>query len=215
MRRQVFLVWFVIFLIWACYRAYFTLPETIDEFIAKPLIFAGPVIFLVLFKEKKGFRELGFGATLRNVMLDVYIGVILGILFAMQGLLANYVKYGTLSFAIPETIAGSGGILLFLLINTATSITEEILGRGFLYNRLYRTSGNQMGSALISSVLFLLLHLPIVLTRLHLMGTSLLVYPISILILGITNSYLYTLRGSLTLPILVHTFWNMTVALYL
>jgi membrane protease YdiL (CAAX protease family) len=215
MRRQLFLVWFVIFLVWAFYRAYFSLPEVVDEFIAKPLIFVGPVVYLVLFREKKGIGELGFRASPRNIMLDIYIGIILGILFAMQGLLANYVKYGTLAFAIPEAVKGSGGILLFLLINTATSVTEEILGRGFLYNRLFRTSGNQMGSALIGSILFLLLHLPIVLTRLHLMGTSLLVYPISILILGITNSYLFTLRGSLTLPILVHTFWNMTVALYL
>jgi membrane protease YdiL (CAAX protease family) len=215
MRRQLFLVWFVIFLVWAFYRAYFSLPEVVDEFIAKPLIFVGPVLYLILFREKKGIKDLGFGASPRNIMLDIYIGIILGILFAMQGLLANYVKYGTLAFAIPEAVKGSGGILLFLLINTATSVTEEILGRGFLYNRLFRTSGNQMGSALIGSVLFLLLHLPIVLTRLHLMGTSLIVYPISILILGITNSYLFSLRGSLTLPILVHTFWNMTVALYL
>jgi membrane protease YdiL (CAAX protease family) len=215
MRREVFLIWFLIFLIWAFYRAYFSLPEAFDEFIAKPLIFLGPVAYLVFVREKKGIRELGFGASPRNVMLDIYIGVILGILFAMQGLLANYVKYGTLALAVPDAVRGSGGILLFLLINTATSIAEEVLGRGFLYNRLFRTSGNQMGSALISSMLFLLLHLPIMLTRLHLMGASLIVYPISILILGITNCYLFSLRGSLTLPILVHTFWNMTVALYL
>lgn len=84
-----------------------------------------------------------------------------------------------------------------------------------MYKRLYKTTKNQFGSAATSSFLFLLLHVPILFTRLHLTGTSLLVYPISIMLLGITNSYVYSLRGSLVLPILIHAFWNMTVALYL
>ena len=68
---------------------------------------------------------------------------------------------------------------------------------------------------MIASFLFMLLHFPIMFTRLHLTGSALLFYPLSIFLMGVTNSYLYTLRGNLLLPILLHAFWNMTVSLYL
>lgn len=215
MKKQVFIVWFLIFIIWAIYRAYVIQPEWIDEFLVKPLVFAGPVLYLVLVREKKKLDELGLSAKPKDFMLDIYIGVVIGILFALEGIMANYVKNGKISFDPIMAAIGSGGIVSFLLINLSTSVWEEILGRGFLYKRLYQLSNNQMWASTFSSFLFLLLHIPILFTRLHLRGSSLIIYPISIMILSITNCYLFSMRKSLTLPILIHTFWNMTVALYL
>lgn len=215
MKHQVFGVWFIIFLVWAFYRAKFFLPETVDEFLIKPLVFVLPVLYVVIIREKKRLADLGLVPSPKNFFLDLYLGVLIGILFVVEGLLANFLKYGQFSFAPILAVKVSGGIVSFLIINLATSFWEEILARGYLYNRLYQITKNQFGAAFTSSFMFLLLHIPIMFTRLHLMGASLLVYPVSILLLGITNSYLFTLRGSLILPILIHTFWNMTVALYL
>ena len=104
----------------------------------------------------------------------------------------------------------------FLVLSLVTAISEETLGRGFLYNRLFEEGRNQFGAAIISSVLFLLLHVPILFVQLNLTGGSLVVYLISVFLLGVTNCYLFTFRGNrLTVPILVHLFWNATVALYL
>lgn len=215
MKRQVFVVWFIILLVWSFYRAYFRLPETIDEFIIKPLVFAFPVLYLVVFRENKSLATLGLMPGGKSFMVDLYIGIVLGIVFALEGLLANYLKYGTYSFSpLPAVLAG-GGMLSFLFINLATSLWEEILGRGYLYQRLLTVTKNQTHAALTSSFLFFLLHIPILFTQLHLTGISLIVYPVSILLLSIANCYIYSLRGSLVLPILIHTFWNMTVALYL
>lgn len=215
MKHKVFIVWFVIFLVWAFYRASFFFPDWVDEFLIKPLIFVLPVLYVVLKREKKKIADLGLSAKPKVFFADLYIGVVIGVLFALEGLFVNFLKYGMFSFTPILASKLGGGILIFILINLATSVSEEILGRGFLYKRLYKESNNQFGAALTSSFLFLLLHVPILFTRLHLTGTSLIVYPISILLLGITNSYIFSLRGSLTLPILIHTFWNMTVALYL
>lgn len=215
MKHKVFGVWFAIFIVWAFYRAYFVLPEWIDEVLIKPLIFAGPVLYLVLIREKKDLSEVGLSIKLKEFMEDLFLGVILGIVFALEGLLTNYLKYGLLSFGTIEAFKAAGGVVPFLILNLATSISEEILGRGFLFKRLYEISGKQLSAAGVSSFLFLLLHVPIMFTRLHLTGVALLVYPISILLLGIANSYMFNLRKSLVLPILIHTFWNMTVALYL
>lgn len=215
MKRQLFAVWFFIFLIWAFYRAYFRFPEWVDELLVKPLVFVAPVFYIVLVAENKKLDELGLAPSGKSLFLDLYIGVVIGILFAMEGLFANYLKYGQFSFQPILALKLSAGIAPFLFINLITSVWEEILGRGFLYQRLAKITNNQFGAALVSSFLFLLLHIPIMFTQLHLMGVSLLVYPLSILLLGITNSYILSLRGSLVLPILIHTFWNMTVALYL
>jgi membrane protease YdiL (CAAX protease family) len=215
MKRQVIIVWFAVFLLWAFYRAYFINPEWLDELIVKPVFFILPVFFAVLVFEKQTLATLGIAPSLRNFFLDLYAGVVLGILFAFEGIFANYIKNGEIAFAPILASKVSGGMGFFLLLNLATSVSEEILGRGYIYQRLYQASKNQFGAALLSSLLFLLLHVPIMLTQLHLMGTSLILYTVSIFLLGMANSYLYTLRGSLTLPVLVHTFWNMTVALYL
>ncbi len=214
-KHQVFLVWFAIFLVWAIYRAKFYLPETIDEFLVKPLIFVLPVLYVVKMREKEKITSLGLVTTRKNFLEDLYIGVAIGVVFALEGLFANYLKYGKLSFAPILALRLSGGLYMFLLTNFFTSISEEILGRGYLFQRLVKATNNQFGAALTSSFLFLLLHVPIMFTRLKLTGTSLLIYPVSIMILGVTNCYILRSRGSLTLPILIHTFWNMTVALYL
>ena len=215
MKRQVFLVWFLIFLAWAFYRAKFILPEALDELIIKPLIFVVPVLFIVWIKENKPLKNLGLVFRPKAFMVDLYIGVVLGILLAVEGLFANYLKYGRFSFGPIESVLLAGGIGTFLLLNLVTSFSEEVFARGFLYNRLYKATREQFASAVVSSILFALIHLPIMFTRLHLTGNALLFYPLSIFTMGMVNSYLFSLRGSLVLPILVHTFWNMTISLYL
>src|SRR3989338_1170323 len=214
-KRQVFLVWFVIFLIWSFYRAYFNFPEWIDELVVKPVIFAFPILYLVLIREKGDLSELGLKPSPKEFMADLYFGVFLGALFALEGLGANYLKYGNFSFSPSQALKVTSGVGVFFLLNLMTSVWEEILGRGYLYLRLYKITNNQFSASVTSSFLFLLLHIPIMFTRLHLTGSSLIIYPISILLLGITNCYLFSLRGSLPLPILLHAFWNMTVALFL
>ena len=215
MKRQVFILWFLVFVVWAIYRAKVILPESIDEFIVKPLIFVVPPVFLVWVWENKKLKELGLVFEVKKFLTDLYIGVVLGIILAVEGLMANYLKYGKFSFEPVDAVVVAGGIGTFLLINMTTAVSEEILGRGFLYGRLYKATKKQLWSAMIASFLFMLLHFPIMFTRLHLTGSALLFYPLSIFLMGVTNSYLYTLRGNLLLPILLHAFWNMTVSLYL
>lgn len=215
MKRMVFLDWFLIFIVWAIYRAYFTFPEWFDEFLVKPFVFALPVIYVVIDREKKKWSDLGLSFDKSKFFLDIYIGVVIGVLFALEGLVVNYLKYGQFSFTPILASRMVGGVGMFFLLNFVTSISEEILARGYLYNRLNLATRNQLWSAVASNILFLILHIPIMFTRLHLTGMSLILYPLSIFILGITNCYLFSLRKSLTLPILVHAFWNMTVALYL
>lgn len=215
MRRQVFIVWFGIFLAWALFRANFVLSEWVDELLVKPAIFVLPVMGVIIFREKKSLCSLGICPSPKDFLLDLYIGVVIGIIFALEGLFSNYLKHGTFSFAPILAAKTAGGMIYFLLLNLSTSIWEEILGRGYLFKRLYEVTDKLAHSAFTASFLFLLLHIPIIFTRLHLKGSTLIIYICTTILLGITNCYLLSIRKSLTLPILIHTFWNMTVALFL
>lgn len=210
--KRIYILWFLIFLVWSIYRVSFKFPEWVDEMLVKPLVFVLPVIWWVKFREKRSMESVG--VTSRNLFKEIYIGCGIGLLFAFEGFLANYTKYHTFSF-VPISVLAGAGLVPFLVISLFTSTSEEILGRGFVYGRIYEDNRNQFKSALVSSFLFLLLHIPILFTQLNLMGTSLIIYVVSIFLLGLTNSYLYSYRKSLVVPILIHIFWNVTVALYL
>lgn len=210
--KKVYVIWFLILLVWSIYRVYFKLPEWVDEIIVKPLIFVLPVIVWVIYQEKRRLESIGL--SFRNFFKEIYIGLGIGVLFGLEGLVVNYVKYGVFSF-VPLFALSSVGLLPFLLFSLSTSVSEEILGRGFVFGRIFEAEKNLFKSAVISSFMFLLLHIPILFTRLNLMGGAAVVYLVSIFILGLTNSYLYSYRKNLVVPILVHLFWNATIALYL
>ena len=131
----------------------------------------------------------------------------------VEGLLFNYLKYGELNFKPIVPVEGYG-LYVFLVLSLSTAISEEILGRGFLYNRL-RHYIPDVQAIFLSSILFILLHLPIVIFVLHLSGITLGVYLVSVFVLSVVNCMLLRFSGSLVSPILVHVFWNMTIGLYL
>lgn len=207
--KKAFRVWLFIFISWSIYRLFFIFPEWIDELVIKPVVFLGPILYL-LNKEKKGINDIGLKKG--HLFNDIYLGLFLGVLFALEGLVANYLKYGRFSFAPLLPLKGTG-VLIYIFLSLGTAFSEEILGRGFLFKRMFEESKNVFKAAGYSSFLFLCLHLPV--AFMNLSSWTLIVYLISVFILGMINSFLFKIRKTLTVPILVHAFWNMTVALYL
>jgi membrane protease YdiL (CAAX protease family) len=208
---SVFRLWAWILLAWSLYRYFFKLPEWADEFIFKPLVFVAPVIWYVRKKEKQSLATLGI--TRRNFFTSVYIGIGFGVAFALEGLVTHAIKYGTWDVNPIAAFQQYGFFLIILSL--ATACTEELLSRGFVFNRLYEKTKNLAYSSVVSSVMFVLLHIPILVTMTKLHGMTLILFLITDFVLAIANSLLYYNTGSLVAPILVHIFWNMTVALYL
>jgi len=208
----VYQLWGWILLVWCLYRGYAKLPEWADEFIFKPLVFAVPVLWFVRRIEKRSLTSLGL--TLKHFFPNLYLGIGFGFIFALEGLAANAIKYGKLQFN-PITVVGEYGVLFLLLLSLVTAFSEEVLSRGFIFSRIYEQKKNLLLAALISTVLFVLLHVPILVTSLKLQGITLVLFFVTDFVLGLANSLLFYNTGSLVAPILVHLFWNMTVALYL
>ena len=211
--EPIFQMWGWILLVWSLYRYFLQgTPEWVDEFIAKPLVFVVPVLWYVYKKEKRTIASLGI--TKKKFFSSFYIGLGFGVIFALEGLVVNALKYGSLQIQPIQSFV-QYGLISLLVFSLATGFTEELLNRGFLFGRLYEKTKNLGYAAFLSTTLFVLLHVPILVTSLKLQGPILVLFFITNFILGLVNSLLYFNTGSLVAPILVHVFWNMTVALYL
>ncbi len=210
--EPVYQLWGWILLTWSLYRYFFKLPEVVDEFIAKPLIFVAPVLWYVLKKEKRNLISLGL--TTKNLFTSLYVGLGFGFVFALEGIAANAIKYGKIQIN-PIAAFEQYGLVMLLILSVATAFTEELLNRGFLFGRILEKTKSLPYAAILSTVLFVLLHVPILVASLKLSGMTLVLFFVTDFILGLANSLLYFNTKSLLAPILVHVFWNMTVALYL
>lgn len=208
----VFRLWAWILLFWSLYRYFVHLPEWADEFLIKPLVFVAPVLWYVIVKERRRLSSLGL--TTKYLFTSIYIGLGFGFVFALEGLAANAIKYGKLTIA-PIAAFGEYGLVVLLLLSLATAISEELLSRGFLFTRLYEKTKNLPYASILSTLMFVSLHVPILVTSLKLQGVTLVLFFVTNLVLGFANGLLMYNTGSLVAPILVHLFWNMTVALYL
>ena len=215
--RRVLAIYVVVLLAWGVYRFFYQLSEPLDEFIAKPLIFLGPVFWYLSRYEKNNWRLLGFKSKHMShgssIAKDIYLGVGLGMLLGADGLIFNFIKYQGFNFE-PVAAAGEFGLFGLMLLSTATAITEETFGRGFLYNFL-RYYVPDPKAVLISSLLFLVIHFPIVFFVLKLSGLGLFIYLSTILILSVANSIIFRVTESIYAPILIHLFWAVTMGLYL
>jgi len=210
--ERIYQLWGWILLAWSLYRYFFVLPETLDEFLFKPLLFLAPVFYFVRFVEKRPWSSIGLHA--QNLFRNIYIGIGFGLLFAVEGIAANFIKYGRIQLQ-PIAAFTQYGLLLMIALSFATALSEEILNRGFLFNRIAEKKRSVAYAAVISTLLFVLLHVSILVTSLKLQGTALVIFFATDVIIGLTNSLLYYNTGSLVTPVLVHAFWNMAVAMYL
>jgi hypothetical protein len=210
--EPIYQVWGWVLLLWSLYRYFVKLPEWADEFIFKPLVFIGPAAYFVRKIEKRSLSTLGLSTN--NFFKSLYIGLGFGFVFAVEGIAANALKYGSIHI-VPLQVVDKYGLLILLILSAATAFSEELLTRGFLFSRIYERTKNMPFASLMSTVLFVLLHVPILVTSLKLQGVTLVLFFVTDFILGMANSLLYFNTGTLVAPILVHIFWNLTVALYL
>ena len=196
--------WAIILIIWAVYRAKFqtTLPIWFDEFVAKPAVFIFPVYYYITRFEKKNFlNNIGLhkGITHIDVIISLFLTVVfIGTMYIVRGAVdLPFTPISTLTYII--------------LISLATSLSEQILSTGFILHRLYDDSKNIFTAPFFSSVLFFFLHIPILFTDERIVGYLLLKVMVTDLLLSLSISFMYVARRNLLYPIIIHTFYNMSI----
>lgn len=208
----IFQFWAWQLLFWALYRYFFKFPEWVDEFIFKPIVFVVPVLWYVVKREKSSLASIGLtgGHFFRNLLIGLGVSAI----FIGEGIMANIYKHGHLVLQ-PLVSVASYSIPFICILSFATACTEELLSRGFLFSRLYEQTKKIWYAVIVSTLMFMAFHIPILVTTLKFQGPTLILFFWTTLSLGVINSVFYLQTKSLIIPILVHLFWNLTVAVLL
>lgn len=205
-------LWAVILIIWAFYRAYFKMPEWFDEFIAKPLVFVLPVFYYIKNVDKKPiFESLYLHFKPKIIIKDLFNSLVIGGIFLLTAFFAFYFREQ--KFILINNFPGIDKFIIIFLTALATGITEEILSRGFVLKKLYEESKNIYSSTFFASVLFFFLHVPILFADPRINGQMLLMFLTTDLLLSMINGIIFLWKKSLFAPILIHTFYNIVIAL--
>lgn len=194
--------------VWGFYRNLFEYPEQIEEMIIKPVLWLLPVFYL-LNKEKLGLSSLG--VTTRNLFPAIYLALILGVVFAVEGVVVNYVKYGQIDFSAN---VGSNLIFIALLISLSTAITEELAFRGFIFNRVWHATGREWVANFIVAVMWMLIHLPITIFRWNMGLGGIAGYLLLVGVFSVGSGFLFARTRNVTSSILLHVFWEWPIILF-
>ena len=201
-------IWAIVLIVWSFYRVKFgtTLPIWFDEFIAKPIIFLGPVFYFIKkVEEKSFFKSLGF--VKKNFLKESSIGLLISVIFFSVFVFVFYSKgfFKNFNFVNAFSIIP---ILYLLITSFATSFSEEILSRGFILFRLNDHFKNIFTSSFCASILYFFIHIPILFTDKSLTGDLLIKVATVEFLLGFILSLIFLLRKNIIIPIFIHAFYN-------
>jgi len=209
--KHVFALFSFIFIVWSFYR-YLPqlLPLWVEELILKPLVWLLPLFWLIRKIEKKTFSSLGLVKI--NIFPSIYWGVGLGLVFAFEGLMTNIFKYKGL-----ELISLDYSPLVFLgllFLSLVTAFSEELVFRGYIFNRLWQIWNKEWLANLVSSILFVVIHLPIGIFVLGYTPGVMLAYFLFVFIFAFGSAFVFGRTKNLISSILLHVFWAWPIILF-
>lgn len=208
--RRVFGLFAFIFLVWGCYRLIFRLPENFEELFLKPILWLGPTFWLVLKKEKKKISSLGL--TSKNFFKSLYLGIGLGMIFALVGLLTNFLKYKGFQF---KSFPGSSfAFLVPLAVSFVTAICEETVFRGYIFNRLKEVLKDEWTANFLAGVMFVMIHLPISIFVFHYTFILLVGYSILVFLFSFGSAIIFARTQNIVSSVLAHVFWSWPILLF-
>lgn len=206
--KKVLSVYLTVLCVWTFYRAVFWFPVWLEELVIKPVVFLGPV-FWVVKKEKSRLDFLGLS---KDIFKAIRLGVLLGLIYGLAAFWFNYLKYGTVQL-VSFGLAGTS-LLVFLGLALATAISEEVLFRGYLLKKLIAVWKDEWSAVLFSGLLFALIHLPLLVFTSEQGGLVILVQFLLTLLVGWGNGVVMLRTGNILAPILSHVFWGTTIFLF-
>lgn len=207
-KRAVYMAVYLL-IIWGFYRFLFQLPEEIEETIIKPLVWLIPVIYLVKL-ERRGLESVGI--TLKNLFPAIYYSLGLGLIFVMEAMVVNYIKYEG-QFNLNANI-GQLPFLTALGLSFVTAFSEEITFRGYIFTRIWDFVKNELLANLLTSVFWAMIHVPITIFVWKLDFSASLIYLALTTIFGIGSAFVYARTKNILSPIILHVLWQWPIILF-
>ncbi len=195
-------------LVWAFYRFLFRLPDQVEEFVIKPIIWLLPV-FWFAGKERLGIFSLGL--TFKKIFPAIYLSIGLGAIFVLEGLLTNYLKYGGLRFGAN---LGSAPFIASLGLSFITAFSEETAFRGYIFSRLLIALKSEFSANIVQTVLWTAIHIPI---AFFVWGYSLsqgIVYLFLTAIFGMGSAFIFGRTKNIAGSVFLHVLWEWPIILF-
>lgn len=171
-------------------------PEPVLTLVGLGLVWLVTVLLVVIVKfgEKKPLGSIGFQSiSVKEALLAVGLGIVLSLAVPVLTLLASQLLPATGS-DIEQVTATTAWWLLLLSILTA-GVTEEVIFRGYLIERVTVISGKTALAVIVSVIAFVLPHI-FSWNLAHVVGV--------VLPLGILLGLLYLWKRNLVFNIIVH-----------
>jgi membrane protease YdiL (CAAX protease family) len=201
--EQSLATWGIIVILWSLYRANFPqLPLWFNEILAKPVVFLIPIYFYLKNFLKVDNFLLGVGFPKKNILKEVLFSLFLVLFIIGIGIL-TFIYSDSVKLSYFSAVNFNKLAVIFVLA-VATATVEEVLGRGFLFNYLYKFSKSFIASLLLSSSLFFILYLPGALSS-NVSGPDLFLNLLFNFSLSFVAGTLFYLRKNLFAAIAIHT----------
>lgn len=195
-------------IVWAFYRFLFQFPGDVEELVIKPILWLLPLLYFV-HKERQGLVSLGI--TFKNLFPAIYLSLGLGVIFVIEGLLTNYLKYGNFNFAAN---IGSLPLMSSLGLSFATAFSEETAFRGYIYSRLASVLKGEWAANIIQATIWTGIHVPIAFFVWKLNLPAGLVYLFLTAIFGIGSAFIFGRTKNIFGSIFLHVLWEWPIILF-
>lgn len=195
-------------IVWGLYRLLFKLPEEVEEMIVKPLVWLLPLGYLL---KRERVNLASVGVTFKNLFPSLYFVLGLGAVFAIEAVVINMIKHGGTDFGAN---IGANIFSVSLLLSFFTSISEELAFRGYIFNRLKINLHNEWLANLITTTIWVLIHVPVVVFIWKLNFVSGLIYLLVTAFFGLGSAFVYARTGNIFSSIILHVLWEWPIILF-
>ncbi len=194
--------------VWGLYRLLIKFPDEVEELVIKPVIWLLP-IFYILKREKSNLASIGI--SLQNLFPSVYFVLGLGAVFVIEAVIINYIKHGGMNFGAN---LGSSPFIIALGLSFVTAISEEISFRGYLFNRLWQLTKNEWLANALSTLLWILIHVPVTIFVWKLTFSAAAIYLFITALFGMGSAFIFARTGNVFSSIVLHVLWEWPIILF-
>jgi membrane protease YdiL (CAAX protease family) len=202
--RWIFL-YILTFILWAIYRFFEQFPTWVDEMVFKPILKFAPIIYVVFILEKKGWVSLGFSQ--KNLWTNIFLGIGLGLALIMTRIIAKDFVNGDL--IINPLNLTYAAFVLAALTAAMVGFLEEVMFRGYFFQRIWWTTRSEFTANILSSMLSAIAHLPLSVFFLQ-FTNNLSFYFTQALLMSMLFAFVFARRKSIFVSVTAHAIWNFS-----
>lgn len=197
-------IWVSTVVVWGLYRNFFLLDEVIEELVLKPMVFIYPVLIYLYYS--KSLTTLSLGLAALNKRAIVIWGSIFGLLLALENIFIMLNRGKIIQ--VDQLVLGI--LITNFVVSLATAISEEILYRGFLLQKIEQAFQKVLVANIFTALLFTLAHVGIALLIFHYQGVALITYLLTVSVSGFIYGFIFQKTRSVYASIIAHLLWNFT-----